>query len=76
MDNAKTTQVTTGAAPLHCHRASMVIECELQAVESLDRIQGGMAQPDELAAIVTYLHRELQHGFSHLVQKTLERRHD
>ena len=36
---------------------------------------GGMAQPDELAVIVAYLHGELLHGFCRLVQKALEARH-
>ena len=40
-----------------------------------DRIQSGMAQPDELAVIVAYLHGELLHGFCRLVQKALEARH-
>ena len=75
MDNATTTRVTTGTATLHAQRAAQVIEGEQQAAIFFDRIKGGMAQPDELAVIVAYLHGELLHGFCRLVQKALEARH-
>ena len=75
MDNAKTTRVTTCQTLPHAHRAAQVIEGEQHAVIFFDRIQSGMAQPDELAVIVTYLHGELLHGFCRLVQKALEARH-
>ena len=75
MNNAKTTRVTTGQTLLHAHRAAQVIEGEQRAVAFFDRIQSGMAQPDELAVIVAYLHGELLHGFCRQVQKALEARH-
>ena len=75
MNNAKTTRVITGQTLLHAHRAAQVIEGEQHAVALFDRLQGGMAQPDELAVIVAYLHGEMLHGFCRLVQKALEARH-
>ena len=75
MNNAKTTRVTSGQTLLHAHRAAQVIEGEQQAVALFDRLQSGMAKPDELAVIVAYLHGEMLHGFCRLVQKALEARH-
>ena len=75
MDNATTTRVITGQTLLHAHRAAQVIEDEQHAVIFFDRIQCGIALPDELAVIVAYLHGELLHGFCRLVQKALEVRH-
>ena len=75
MNNAKTTRVTTGQTLPHAHRAAQVIEGEQRAVAFFDRIQSGMAQPDELAVIVAFLHGDLLHGFWRLVQKALEARH-
>ena len=63
------------AASLADH-AAQVIHGEQQTAGFLDRIRSGMAQPDELAVILAYLRGELLHGFCHLVQKALERRHD
>ena len=57
MNNAKTTRVTTGQTPPHAHRAAQVIEGEQRAVAFFDRIQSGMAQPDELAVIVAFCTR-------------------
>lgn len=75
MNNATTTRVITGTATLPAQRAAQVIEGEQRAVGFFDRIQGSMAQPDELAVIVAYLHGELLYGFCRLVQKALEARH-
>ena len=75
MNNATTTRVITGQTPPHAHRAAQVIEGEQQAAAFFDRIQSGMAQPEELAVIVAHLHGELLHGFCRLVQKALEARH-
>ena len=75
MDNATTTRVTTGQTLLHVHRAAQVIEGKRHTVMFFDRIQSGMAQPNELAVIVAYLHGELLHKFCRLVQMALEARH-
>jgi len=72
----------TRAAPIadtpdlfhHADRAARVIKGEKEAGDFLNRMSTGMAQPDELAVIVAYLHGELLHGFCRLVQKALEAR--
>ena len=56
-------------------RAARVIKGEYEAGDFVNRMGAGMAQPDELAVIVAYLHGELPHGFCRLVQKALEARH-
>ena len=74
----------TRAAPLadiadafhHADPAARVIEGEQIAGDFLDRMHAGMADPDELAVIVAYLHGELLRGFCRLVQKALEVGHD
>jgi hypothetical protein len=59
----------------HADPAARAIEGEQQARDFLDRTQLDMAQPDELAVIVAYLHGELLQGCCRLVQRALERRH-
>ena len=75
MDNAKTTRVTTGQTLPHAHRAAQVIGGEQHAVILFDRVQSGMAQPDELAVIMAHLHGEMLHRFCRLVQKALGAHH-
>ena len=73
----------TRAAPIadspatfhHADPAARVIVGEKVAGDFLNRMSAGMAQPDELAVIVAYLHDDLLHGFCRLLQKALEARH-
>jgi len=79
MDSANATRATPIADTPdlfhHADPAARVIAGEREAAHFLNRMQAGMAQPDELAVIVAYLHGELLHGFCRLVQKALEARH-
>ena len=56
-------------------RVARVSKGEFEAGDFVNRMGAGMAQPDELAVIVAYLHGELLHGYCRLVQKALEARH-
>ena len=69
MLNANATRAAT--SPDHTTLAAQMIE----GAPQLGRISAVMAQPDELAVIVAYLHGVLLHGFCRLVQKALEPRH-
>ena len=69
MLNANATRAAT--SPDQATLAAQMIE----GAPQLGRISAGMAQPEELAVIVAYLHDERLHGFCRLVQKALEPRH-
>ena len=73
MLNANATRAAT--SPDQATLAARMIEGAHRTAPLLGRISAGMAQPDELAVIVAYLHDELLHGFCRLLQKALEARH-
>ena len=79
MDSANATRAALNADTLdifhHADHAAQVIEGEKEARDFLNLMRAGMAQPDELAVIVAYLHGELLHRICRLVQKALEARH-
>ena len=76
MNRANATRAATSPDGFdHADHAAQVIDGERRATVFLDRVNTGLAQPDELAVIVTYLRGELLHGFCRLVQKALEARH-
>lgn len=49
-----------------------VIDGEAQARAYLCRLQGEMAQPGELAALLAYLSGEVLHGACRVIEKALE----
>lgn len=52
-------------------QAAQVIEGEQRATVLLDRMNTGMAQPDELPAIVAFLRSEMLHGACRVIEKAL-----
>jgi len=66
---------TSPSAPDHwASEADQAIEGEQHARAYLDRLNAGMAQPDELAALMTYLRGELVQGACRAVEKALRGR--
>jgi hypothetical protein len=57
----------TGAAD----QAALTIEGEEYARAYLDRLQAGMAQPDELAVLMAFLADEMLHGACRILVKAL-----
>lgn len=73
--NTPTTNTTLASQPSPSDNAASVIEGEQQARAYLDRLNAGMAQPDDLAALLMYLRGELLHG-ARVIEKALGgRRH-
>jgi hypothetical protein len=76
VSGAHATRAATGPdAFQHADLAAQVIDGEQRATAFLDRIKSGMAQPEELSVMMTYLRGELRHGFCRMVQKALDARH-
>ena len=59
----------------HSRQALQVIEGGKQTEQYLGRLQAQQADPDELAALLAYLHGELLHGACKLIEKSLRGRH-
>ena len=59
-----------GATP--AQQAACIIEGEGYARAWLERLQGGTAQPGELAVILSFLTGEMLHGACRLIEKALE----
>lgn len=54
-------------------QAAQVIDGEAQARAYLDRLRADLAQPGELAALLTFLQAETLHGACRLIEKALRR---
>lgn len=56
----------------HAAQAALVIEGEEYARTYLDRLAQQQAQPEELAALLTFLRGEMLHGACRVIEKALE----
>lgn len=52
-------------------QAALAIEGEEYARAYLDRVRAGMAQPDDLAALMAFLTDEMLHGACRVIEKAL-----
>lgn len=52
-------------------QAALTIEGEEYARAYLDRLRAGMAQPDDLAALMAFLTDEMLHGACRVIEKAL-----
>ena len=55
-------------------QAAWTIEGEAYALAYLKRLQAGMAQPGDLATLLSFLGGEMLHGACRLIEKALEGR--
>jgi len=75
--NTLTTSHSNDEGPFSlAERAAKRIQAEQCARTYLDRLNAGMAQPDELAAMLAHQRPDFLHGACRLIEKALEgRRH-